>query len=124
MPGSPLLFMVLDFIGNSDAKYSLRFVYWTLGQSRLEESQFAFNGTPDVYHNDITLPVQQWSTVKLVISFATAPDDAGGDAGVGPWEMIYINNALADSEPLTPTPGFQAPARTLPDRRCVYGGRR
>jgi hypothetical protein len=99
-----MLFAGLDFLGNANAKYSLRLAY-NSGAPRLEES---YLGTPaDVYHSNFTIPLGSWSRIQVEITFPPATDGGGGaDAGSAS-ETIYVNSVLqGTSEVLAPPAGF------------------
>jgi hypothetical protein len=99
-----MLFAGLDFLGNANAKYSLRLAY-NAGAPRLEES---YLGSPsDVYHSNFSIPLHAWSRIQVELTFP-APGDGGStvDAGTAS-ETIYINGVLqGTSETLTPPAGF------------------
>jgi hypothetical protein len=111
---SGLLFAGLDFLGNSNAKYSIRLAY-NEGAPRLEES---YLGSPsDVYHSNFTVPVGAWSRIQVEISFPLLNADGGiaADAGAGATESIYVNGVLQGTpEMLAPPVGFdQSPNMLL-----------
>jgi hypothetical protein len=68
---SPTAFFMLgavEYLGNADAKYSMRLVYFE-GSVRLEESDVNdFGGPTDRLHALFTVPEKQWSRVKLSIN--------------------------------------------------------
>jgi hypothetical protein len=101
-----MLFAGLDFLGNANAKYSLRLAY-NAGAPRLEES---YLGSPaDIYHSNFTIPLHQWSRVQVEITFpAPTSGDGGGGADAGTaTETIYVNSVLQGiTETLTPPAGF------------------
>ena len=96
-----LLFAALDFLGNANAKYSLRLAY-NAGAPRLEES---FLGSPsDIYHSNINIAPGGWSRIQVEITLPGSAD--GGDAGTAT-ESIYVNGVLqGTSEILSPPAGF------------------
>ena len=107
-----LLFAGLDFLGNADAKYSLRLA-WNSGAPRLEES---FLGTPsDIPHQNFSLALAAWSHVEVDI---TLPQIDGGTAT--PSFSILVNGIVqGTSETLSPPAGFDARPTLLVG--AVYG---
>ncbi len=115
-----ILFAGLDFLGNSNAKYSVRLAY-NQGAPRLEES---YLGSPsDVYHSNFTVSTNAWSRIQVELTFpATVDGGASADAAAPPsaTESIYVNGVLQGTvETLTPPVGFdQAPNLLI---GAVYG---
>jgi hypothetical protein len=98
-----ILFAGLDFLGNANAKYSIRLAY-NAGAPRLEES---YLGSPsDVYHSNFTIATGGWSRIQVEITLPGAVDGGDADAGTAT-ESIYVNGVLqGTSEVLTPPAGF------------------
>jgi hypothetical protein len=63
---SGILFATVDFLGNANAKYSLRLVFYS-GQARLEESTLT---PPDIYHPFFDVTLNASSRVSLAVTFA------------------------------------------------------
>ncbi len=107
-----LLFAGLDFLGNANAKYSVRLA-WNSGAPRLEES---FLGTPsDIPHQNFTIPLQTWSHVEVDI---TLPQTDGGTTT--PTFSILVNGIVqGTSETLSPPAGFDQRPTLLVG--AVYG---
>jgi hypothetical protein len=115
---SGLLFAGLDFLGNANAKYSIRLAY-NEGAPRLEES---YLGSPsDVYHSNFTITVGAWSRVEVDIAFPILVDGGTSDAGAAAaTESIYVNGVLqGTTEMLAPPVGFDQSPNVL--LGAVYG---
>ena len=114
-----MLFAGLDFLGNANAKYSLRLAF-NAGAPRLEES---YLGSPaDVYHTNFSIPLNQWSRVQVEITFPPPGDGGAGEADGGgiATETIYVNSVLQGvTETLTPPAGFDQRPNLLVG--AVYG---
>ncbi len=93
---SGMLIAALDFLGNGQAKYSVRIAY-NQGANRVEES---FLGSPpDIYHATFNLPEGVWSRVRVELSF-------GGDAGPSTLG-VFVNGAQQGTlESLSPPAGL------------------
>jgi hypothetical protein len=102
VPSSALLFVALDFLGNSNAKYSVRLAY-NGGSPRFEESYLG--SPPDVYHSNFSLPLKTYSHVSVQVTLPPS-GDAGADAGTAT-ETVSVNGTQqGTAEPLTPPAGF------------------
>jgi len=111
-----LLFAGLDFLGNANAKYSVRLAF-NNGAPRLEES---YLGSPaDVYHSNFTLSANAWSRLQMELTFPPTTDGGDADAGTAT-EAIYVNGVLQGTvEVLTPPAGFDPRPNLLVG--AVYG---
>ena len=100
-----MLFAGLDFLGNADAKYSVRLAF-SNGAPRLEES---YLGSPaDVYHSNFAVPAQTWSRVQMELTLPPTSDGGAADAGTAT-ESVYVNGVLqGTAEVLTPPEGFDS----------------
>jgi hypothetical protein len=100
-----MLFAGVDFLGNADAKYSVRLAF-SNGAPRLEES---YLGSPaDVYHSNFSVPAQTWSRVQMELSLPPPSDGGAADAGTAT-ESVYVDGVLQGTvEMLTPPGGFDS----------------
>jgi hypothetical protein len=106
---SGVLFTALDYLGNPQAKYSIRLAY-NQGTSRVEESYLGF--PTDIFHSTFHLPIGKWSHVRIEMVF-------GVDGGPSTLS-VFVDDALQGSvESLSPPSAFDPRPSLLVG--AVYG---